>query len=522
MDFATLTDPGTLVQKIEEAAVGINPATRELVDALTADVTNAQNLDQWSEIDLAGTLARPENFAAAGPVAAARPWLLSAGWERIAEAVLSCLVFVPLLITWTGLFEASNAYAQLSRTDKTQATRPFLQLWESGFDGRLSHWFRFGDVALAAVVFISTLLALALVHSASRYKAQKAEEEVQAREERSSAALALVLSRTQLYLARFRLTSPARFTASLTDAADALRELILDARQAQDSVTAVLSEAQRISKSLDNAADKMNSATDVIDKASTRVQQVLQEGTDSLTELQRTGAASLKQVLDEGLEALQQGQRATLDAVELVRRSGTEAVDAARRAAEAAVSAAARAAEDASVRNEAALRGIEDRFERGSGQIESALHGLALVQQQLSDRSAALAEAVGRIVESLKDTSSQTAQSAQLVLQQANVAIDELRNSVEGWDEAAAHWVGAAQAVELRMGGLTGEPGTDRHTARGARTSAGWNGHVASAGANGQASPSPGVATGIAHAAGTEGAAGRDGGDVWRSGEDTW
>ena len=456
MDFATLTDAGELAREIDEAAAEVKPDARAMLDALAGDLRSAGNLDRWAEIDLADALARTENFAVPRVVAGGRRRANGAHWERVAEGFLSCLVFVPLLITWTGLFEASKAYARLAATDKAQATRPFLQLWESGFGGRLPSWFRFGDMALAAVVFISILLVLALLHSVGRYRAQRVEEGDQAERERLSAALATVLTRTQLYLTEFRLTSPARFTASLTDAADALRELILDARQAQSSVTSVLAEAQRISESLDNAAEKMNGATDVIGEVSTRVQQVLEESTEALTDLQRTSAQGLRKILDDGIEALRDGQRATLDAVAASQRAGTDAADSVRRAAEAAVAAATDATRDASARNEAALRGVQDRVEQGAGRVEVALRDLSQVQQQLSDRSATLAEAVGGIVDSFEDTNRQTSESAQVVLQRADVALDELRNSVEGWYDAAAHWVGAARVVEQRIGGGSG------------------------------------------------------------------
>lgn len=465
MDFATLTDSGELAQEIDKAAADVEPAAREMLGALAGDLEHARNLDRWAEIDLADALARPENFAVPRAAAAGRRWPNGAHWERIAEAFLSCLVFVPLLITWTGLFEASKAYARLADTDKSQATRPFLQLWESGFDGQLPSWFRFGDMALAAVVFISILLVLALLHSAGHYRAQRAEEGEQAERERLSAALAALLTRAQLHLTEFRLTSPARFTASLTDAADALRELILDARQAQASVTSVLAEAQHISESLDNAAEKMNGATDVIGEVSTRVRQVLEESTETLTDLQRTSAQGLRKILDDGLEALRDGQRATLDAVAASQRAGTDAADSVRRAAEAAVAAATDATRDAAARNESALRGVQDRVEQGTGRVELALRDLSEVQQQLSDRSAALTEAVGGIVGSFEDTNRQTSESARVVLQRANVALDELHNSVEGWYDAAAHWVGAARVVEQRMSGGSGSvlgPASDR------------------------------------------------------------
>lgn len=465
MDSAATTDPIQLAGKVDAAKAGLRPPVAEVLGALAADLRTGTSLERWAELDLAGAFARPELFAPeplrqTGRMRRALPWLpKNPAWERAIEATLGVFVFVPLLITWTGLYEATSAYGALSATDKQQATRPFLQLWASGFDGRLPSLFRFGDVACGAVVIIGLLLALAMAHALSRYRTGYTADDM----EDNCAELAAVLTSTQLYLAGFRLTSPARFTETLSRSADTLSALIRDAHEAQGSVTTVLTKAAEISGSLGAAADKMTDAIAVIDSSSARIEQIIQNGTSTLTDIQRTGMDALKSLVDDGVLALRAGQQAALDTVETAARAGAAAVDAARDATTAAVTAATAASNDAAQRNEAALQGVERRLGASAGQVEAAVRDLTAAQRELTGRSDLVATSAGQLVESVRDTARQTADSARLVLDQANLVMGELRNSVDGWDEAAAHWVSAAVAVKQQFVGAprgTGDRGT--------------------------------------------------------------
>lgn len=468
MDFIALTRSVDLATELEDAGGKLDHTSHTLLEVLVDDLRNSANLDRWAEIDLAGTIARPENFEAGEPAHSRfRPrWLPSgAGWERVAEAVLGFFVFVPLLITWFGLFSAAHAYGALAASDRQQATRPFLQLWESGFDGRLSHWLWFGDIAGFAVLFISMLLLMALLHSASRYWTQRAEDSRRAEADRAGARLAALLTRTQLHLVGYRLTSPAQFTSALSQSAEMLRDLINDARLAQDSVTTVLAEAERISSSLDHAADKMNGATDVIGEAATRVSDILRDSTDALTgilahgttalaDTQRTGVAELKKVVDEGVRSLTEAQRTGLDAMGASAQAGVEALESARRTTEEAVDAATRATQEAARKNTEALRGVQERLGDAGNQVEAAVQDLTGVQRQLNERSDRVAQAAEQMADAMLATAQQTSDSARQIVDQANVSLGELTNIVERWDQAAAHWVLASRAVEQRLGPL--------------------------------------------------------------------
>ncbi|CAM5483433.1 hypothetical protein SALBM135S_06096 [Streptomyces alboniger] len=128
------------------------PRSAEL-HVLHEDLGSMSQLDQWAEVDLVQAYVRPESVTSL-------PEQTSGKRDRLLEAALGVLVFVPLLITWYGLREAVRAYGKLAEEEPKQATRPFLQLRQSGFGGHLSSLGRFENVALMAVLLIALLVAL--------------------------------------------------------------------------------------------------------------------------------------------------------------------------------------------------------------------------------------------------------------------------------------------------------------------------------------------------------------------------
>lgn len=65
------------------------------------------------------------------------------------------LILLPLLITWIGVAFAMHTYGKLLAADPTQAAKPFVQLWQEGFDGRT--WV---TLTLVAVLDAAAILAV--------------------------------------------------------------------------------------------------------------------------------------------------------------------------------------------------------------------------------------------------------------------------------------------------------------------------------------------------------------------------
>jgi hypothetical protein len=85
----------------------------------------------------------------------------SPAWA-ILEVVRNALVFAPIAVTWFGLATASAAYEQLLRTRPELISRPFLLLWQEGFQGA-STVLTFSTLAIIDASLIALLIVLSLV-----------------------------------------------------------------------------------------------------------------------------------------------------------------------------------------------------------------------------------------------------------------------------------------------------------------------------------------------------------------------
>jgi ABC-type transporter Mla subunit MlaD len=472
---------------------GSGRLVRELASAL--DDGDVARLEQWAELDLLSVFARGENLAKPvprtgggppsrhsylrpqlGSTAGSRAWELldlawarlaavrEQGWERAAEAVLGVLVFVPLLVTWTGLALAASAYGRLASGDAPQSTRPFLQLWESGFDGRLPGWARFGDIAVTAVVFISMLLLLSAAHSLARHRAQSTAEREDDERELRLGRLVAVVSRAQFVVGGYRIDSPTRLSDALSGRAGELTQLLEGARTAHQSAETVIGRVGDLVASLQGVTDRVVDAAEKIrqvqEKGVEAVDKAVNSSAQRLLEAHEKAAvagrdatvramASVEQTLASLLQLqeqatatskseAEQSQKIVREGVEALRSTQDAALDSLRQARESLTFATAQGA-DAVGSVGAALRSTGDR-------IDAALRALADAQGELGRRSG---EAVA--------ATEQSAVSMQGMTQAMARAISELRHSVERWDAAAAHWENAAEAVErgtrIRYGG---------------------------------------------------------------------
>ncbi|HEY6203870.1 MAG TPA: hypothetical protein VI056_12620 [Candidatus Limnocylindria bacterium] len=78
----------------------------------------------------------------------------------ILEVIRNVLVFAPIAVTWFGLSIAASAYAQLLGERPDLVARPFLLLWQEGFEGRLL--LNFSTLAITDASLIGVLIVLSL------------------------------------------------------------------------------------------------------------------------------------------------------------------------------------------------------------------------------------------------------------------------------------------------------------------------------------------------------------------------
>ncbi|MFE2301495.1 methyl-accepting chemotaxis protein [Streptomyces sp. NPDC059445] len=275
MPSGALMDRHVIAQSIEELAKRPALGTRqEELAALAAALRNqnAGELDPWSELDLLAAYARPESLRAPGGRGAEHPL-----WSY-AEGVLGALVFVPLMLTWYGLTRASSAYGALTGADPRAASRPFLQLWQSGFEGHLTGAFTFGHVAMSATVAIALLFSLVLVHGLRRSAVARREEDAERGHEDVMAALVPALTRAQLVLNGQRSSSPQRFAAELTESAATLRRLGDKAVRVQEELTAAASTVGEAVRGAERALSGVDTSVKPLETAVGRVEAAVSDG----------------------------------------------------------------------------------------------------------------------------------------------------------------------------------------------------------------------------------------------------
>ena len=78
----------------------------------------------------------------------------------VLEVIRNVLVFAPIAVTWFGLSIAATAYAELLTARPDLVSRPFLLLWQEGFDGRLL--LNFSTLAITDASLIGVLIVLSL------------------------------------------------------------------------------------------------------------------------------------------------------------------------------------------------------------------------------------------------------------------------------------------------------------------------------------------------------------------------
>ncbi|MFJ7412877.1 hypothetical protein ACIQWZ_18990 [Streptomyces sp. NPDC098077] len=225
---------------------------RALAEAIDSDEVGA--LDAWSELDLLQHFARAESVATPEPDRQARQ-------AAYLDWILGGMVFLPLLFTWVGLAKASTAYGALTGVDPKAAGRPFLQLWQSGFQGHLDSLFRFGHVAIAGSVTLGAMLGLALWHGWLRSAADRREQLAHERSRAALTRLVPVLTSAQLLLNAHRFASPQRFAGELNAAAGRIQRMQTKAINSQELLVRA---AELVGQALGKAEQRLEQADDAV------------------------------------------------------------------------------------------------------------------------------------------------------------------------------------------------------------------------------------------------------------------
>ncbi|MEV4746307.1 hypothetical protein AB0K21_08035 [Streptosporangium sp. NPDC049248] len=187
---------------------------RDLADA----VADPDMAGHWCEVDLFAAFSPDDTILVDGEPAESTSSPRRPGWRRgLSGAVGPALVFVPIFITWLGLMMATGAYGDVLAAGGVEAARrPFLEMWQQGFDGRLPGFFKFDNIALCTLAAIFCLICWTVFENITRNSREDASErELRALRVRLRGAL----TEASLVLGQVRLSAPERFGAELNRAA---------------------------------------------------------------------------------------------------------------------------------------------------------------------------------------------------------------------------------------------------------------------------------------------------------------
>ncbi|WP_440065574.1 hypothetical protein [Streptosporangium sp. OZ121] len=228
-----------LAAELRELAADPRLAAREAeLSDLAHAITDSDEAERWCEVDLFAAFS-PENSIVPSGEPAETQRKKTFRWFRILMS--SSLIFAPILITWWGLKEATGAYGEVLQANGSEAAqRPFLEMWQQGFDGRLNGFFEFDNIALCTICAIFLLIFWTVFENVTRNSAEREDNTSERDLALLRARLRRALTRASLLLGQVRLSSPARFGAELTRTASEINLVGETVRKAQTELVDTL------------------------------------------------------------------------------------------------------------------------------------------------------------------------------------------------------------------------------------------------------------------------------------------
>ncbi|MFJ8039091.1 hypothetical protein ACIRBX_01090 [Kitasatospora sp. NPDC096147] len=223
----------------------------DLLRELATALESGKDLSQWSGGSLVAVYATPGALLPRTDRQAV--WV---GWIR---STASVQMFLPLMVTWSGLGFAVWAYGQQRSRTTGQLNGTFLELWQQGFGGQLPTLLRFDFFVAYTVGLLLALVGLTLWRQRWEERTEREDQELLRR-------LADVLARTEARATALAHTEPVTFVQQLQGAAAELRSLLAQSSDAQGRAVALLHQATAATGELARAADGLMGAVTTVEE----------------------------------------------------------------------------------------------------------------------------------------------------------------------------------------------------------------------------------------------------------------
>lgn len=136
----------------------IDPRAAERLQDLANAIESEAGRLRWADVDLRRAF-NTDHLAHA--YAVRREGGYAPASIDIADKVRNVLVFLPIFLTWFALYEAVRAYGRYVQSNPDEIRKPFLLLWQQGFDGDMGFFSAtFSTVAIIDALIIALIIAL--------------------------------------------------------------------------------------------------------------------------------------------------------------------------------------------------------------------------------------------------------------------------------------------------------------------------------------------------------------------------
>ncbi|MBE1537599.1 coiled-coil domain-containing protein [Actinomadura algeriensis] len=432
------------------AALAAEPRMSPRADqlrGLAGALESGTGLERWAVIDLYAAFLRDDTVAEPDDPGGARGTAAA-----VRDLAPSVLIFMPIMLTWLGLFKATSAYRR-SRGDADLAGMSFLEQWQTGFDGRLGGWFYFDRIALGTLLLICLLITVTVAEMAARRRSERAGARERTRLTRE---LAAALTAADLHLGRYRVDDASRVEEAarrLEDAAEEARRAGESAAELQRETNEAVARARAGFDRLERLAEALLAGDEAVRDATGKI------GAAAAAVGGRVDALASATVSVAGAAA--ELTRASADGAELLGKAVEDAADRLRTAA----------AQDRA--------GLGDRIaealDSGSTAIRAALDDWRTDGAIYSHRHEMTADHLGAVVGSVEELLLRMDGSIRELMDGTTASLGRLPGAVDALDEHARLSVAELQRTLTAATGeiraeldrlLTGLPEADGRTAQ--------------------------------------------------------
>lgn len=275
-----------VADRIEEIAAEPGLADRSPhLNALASALRDQDLASQWQRVPLHAALGNPITL----------PEAPGAGLVKWFDTARTALVFLPVGVTWFGVYRAGSLYRAELATSPDLGAQSFFRLWLSGFNGQM--WLTFHRMAFIIALVILAIVVLTVLIEARRSSDQALHEQ---QERELAARLNGLLTEASIQLARTGSPTPEQFGQELTRVAGEMGELVTAVRSAAEAASDAMRAASGAGQALESSATSVENAATSLQQDVNHAAAAVATVTDAVRQLETTVGQLLTDAVSRG------------------------------------------------------------------------------------------------------------------------------------------------------------------------------------------------------------------------------